>query len=194
MTRALVVFGTKHGHAHKVAHVIGEQLRSAGLQADVAEASRYVPAAGEYDGIIVVAAVHAGGYQCGVKRWVGRHVATLRRKPTAFVSICLGVLQHDPAVDRELTAMRARFYALTGWQPGVVEVVAGALPYTRYDWLTRWVMKRIVTKAHGDIDTSRDYEYTDWEDVRRFATEFADALETSRLLAVPGERSGLHAA
>ena len=30
-----------------------------------------------------------------------------------------------------------------------------------------------MAKAKGDTDTSRDYEYTDWEAVRRFAGEFA---------------------
>jgi menaquinone-dependent protoporphyrinogen oxidase len=52
-------------------------------------------------------------------------------------------------------------------------MVAGALLYTQYGWLTRWFMKRIVTKAGGDTDTTRDYEYTDWNDLRTFAREFA---------------------
>jgi len=38
-------------------------------------------------------------------------------------------------------------------------------------------MKRIVRKAGGDIDTSRDYEYTDWDDLRRFAGEFVAMVE-----------------
>jgi menaquinone-dependent protoporphyrinogen oxidase len=75
-----------------------------------------------------------------------------------------------------------------------VKVVAGALPYTRYNRLTRWAMKRIVTKAHGDTDTSRDYEYTDWNDVRQFARDFAGALNASRLLAFPDEGSGRNVA
>jgi len=54
--------------------------------------------------------------------------------------------------------------------------VAGALPYTKYWWGKRWVMRRIVAKAHGDIDTTRDYEYTDWADLRTFAEEFARSL------------------
>ena len=33
-------------------------------------------------------------------------------------------------------------------------------------------MKRIVRKAGGDTDTSRDYEYTNWADLRGFADRF----------------------
>ena len=54
----------------------------------------------------------------------------------------------------------------------VTKPVAGALPYTRYNWFIRRVMKRIAAKAGGDTDTTRDYEYTDWQDLRSFAEQF----------------------
>jgi menaquinone-dependent protoporphyrinogen oxidase len=66
--------------------------------------------------------------------------------------------------------------AETGWHPRRVELVAGALPYTRYNFLVRFVMRRISRKEGGDTDTSRDYEYTDWAAVDRFAAEFADEV------------------
>ena len=55
-------------------------------------------------------------------------------------------------------------------------------------------MKRIVAKAHGDTDTSRDYEYTEWNDIRQFANDFADTLTTSRLLAFRNDGAGKNAA
>ena len=69
---------------------------------------------------------------CTVRRWLRTHAAALRRKTTGFVSVCLGILQHDAAVDRELAAIRARLFLSTDWQPTRVLTVAGALPYTRY--------------------------------------------------------------
>jgi menaquinone-dependent protoporphyrinogen oxidase len=50
------------------------------------------------------------------------------------------------------------------------------LLYTRYGVLKRWAMRRIVAKAGGDTDTSRDYEYTNWDEVVRFARAFAEGL------------------
>jgi menaquinone-dependent protoporphyrinogen oxidase len=58
-------------------------------------------------------------------------------------------------------------------------VVAGALPYTRYNIVKRWIMRRIVAKAHGDTDTTRDYEYTDWQAVGQFAHDFSQRVEVS---------------
>jgi len=124
----------------------------------------------------VAASVHAGGYQRRVRRWVHDHATVLNAKPTAFVSVCLGVLQPEAKVQRELATIVDRFLTATGWRPVITRTVAGALPYSRYNWLKRWVMVRMVRKAGGDTDTSRDYEYTDWADLRAFAEEFAGSL------------------
>ena len=63
------------------------------------------------------------------------------------------------------------FSARTGWHPGRAVSFAGALPYTRYNPLLRFVMKRI---SHT-TDTSRDHDFTDWKAVRAFADAIADA-------------------
>jgi menaquinone-dependent protoporphyrinogen oxidase len=34
-------------------------------------------------------------------------------------------------------------------------------------------MKRIASASGGDTDTSRDYEYTDWKDLRDFVDRFS---------------------
>jgi menaquinone-dependent protoporphyrinogen oxidase len=73
-----------------------------------------------------------------------------------------------------------RFLARYGWRPAITKLVAGALLYTRYGWLKRRMMKRIVAKAGGDTDTTRDFEYTDWNDLRDFAEDFASLLVRQR--------------
>ena len=178
MPRFLVLYGTTDGHTAKVARAIAETWRALGADVDVIEAGK---ASGsllpeEYSGVIVVASLHAGGYQRSVESWVRAHARGLQERPTAFVSVCLGVLQPDPAVQRELRVIIDRFVKLTGWSPTMTKIVAGALPYSRYNWLKRWVMKRIVRKAGGDTDTSRDYEYTDWNDLRAFAERFGKCV------------------
>ena len=172
--RILILFGTTDGHTAKIAAALAETLQMEGASVEVADAGARVPPpdADGYAAVIVAASVHASGYQASVRRWVKANLRALGDRPSAFVSVCLGVVQHDPAVDRELLAILQRFYRQTGWKPAVVKVVAGALLYTRYGWLKRWVMRRIAGKAHGDTNTTRDYEYTDWVDLRGFARDF----------------------
>ena len=183
MARILVLYGTTEGDTARVADSIGATLRAHGDMADVVQASRPGPSPEDYSGIVIAASVHGGRYQTAVRRWVRMHAAVLGSKPTAFVSVCLGVLQHDPVVDRELAAIMARLLEDTGWRPTMTKIVAGALLYTQYGWLKRWLMKRIVAKARGDTDTRRDYEYTDWNDLRAFVEEFADRVRMSTAVA-----------
>lgn len=175
MSRILVLYGTTDGQTAKIARVLGDELIAAGAQADVANAAsaltRYRP--DDYAGVIVAASVHASGYQHPVERWVRTHHAALATRPNVFVSVCLGVLEKKPEVDRALNDIMQKFFGKTGWTPGVTHIVAGALPYSRYNVLKRWMMRRIVARAGGDTDTSRDYEYTDWEDVKHIARTFA---------------------
>lgn len=195
MARILVIYGTTDGQTAKIATALGRDLRSQGQVADVIHAGDAAPAPSDYDGVIVAASVHAGGYQRDLRRWVRRHVADLSHTPNAFVSVCLGVLQHDPAVDRELAAIRERFVVDTGWRPMTTKVVAGALPYTQYNWAKRLVLKRIVQKAGGDTDTSRDYEYTDWDDLRAFGSTFAATVQRClERLSEPSRFAGVGAA
>ena len=172
MARVLVVYGTTDGHTARVADFAGEALRSLGIDVDVIAAGEASCDPADYCATIVAASLHAGGYQRAVRRWVGEHAGTLVTQPTAFVSVCLGVLEQNPRVDAQLAAIADRFFVKTGWRPTMTKMVAGALPYTHYNWLKRWMMRRIVAKAGGDTDTSRDYEYTNWTDLRAFTVEF----------------------
>lgn len=176
MPRILIVYGTTYGHTTTIADAIAATCRGDGALVDVFAASAHTPAPAGYDGVIVAASVVAGGYQKPVIRWAREHRAALDALPTAFVSVCLGVLQADPKVTTELEAIVERFKAETGWGPGVVKPVAGALLYTRYNWILRLVMKRIAKKAGGGTDTRRDYVYTDWKDLEAFAAGFAGRL------------------
>ena len=102
MTRILVVYGTTDGHTAKIAGVIAHTLRAHGAAVDVHQSGGKDCRPDGYDGVIVAAPVRGGRYQKSVRRWVRAHAGALNGTTTAFVSVCLGVLQRDPAVDRTL--------------------------------------------------------------------------------------------
>ena len=189
MSRVLILYGTTDGHTRKIAAALREALRDEGLSAFTTDAklgaAAVVPE--EYDGVIVAASIHAGGFQKPVVRWARQHAARLNRMPTAFLAVCLGILEKRPETRRALDAIVARLMGSTGWRPAAVKFVAGALPYTRYNWFKRWIMRRIVAKAGGDTDTTRDYEYTDWDDLRAFARTFARRLTTAPIAVLSEE-------
>src|SRR5262245_20539440 len=171
--RVLVLYGTTEGQTARVAGAIAGAVRSAGASVEVVNAdAQRDPNPTDFSGVIVAASVHAGSFQRPVVRWAAQHADALARLPTAFICVCLAVVNRTPDVDRDLQRILDRFYAMTEWLPIETKIVAGALQYRKYGWLKRWMMRRIVAKQGGDTDTSRDYEYTDWDDLRRFAERF----------------------
>jgi menaquinone-dependent protoporphyrinogen oxidase len=184
MKRILVLYGTTDGHTAKIAAFVADTLTQAGSRVDIARAGAADPSPAGYDGVVVAASLHAGGYQRAVGHWVKRHGADLLDKPTAMISVCLGVLQRDPRVWADLDAKVDQFLRKTGWHPTVVKIAAGAIPYSRYGWLKRVIMQYMSRKAGTITDPSRDYEYTDWEDLRLFSLGFLRRLEPD--VAEPG--------
>ena len=45
------------------------------------------------------------------------------------MSVCLGVLEHNPATNRDLARIMTDFFDRTHWHPATREIVAGALKY-----------------------------------------------------------------
>lgn len=174
MIRVLVLYGTTHGQTAKIAHALAAALCAEGCLASAvrAEGALGRVKARQYAGVIVAASLHAGGYQRSVRRWIRANARDLQRLPTAFVSVCLGVLEGKPSVDRELERLARRFVTPLGWSPGRVKMVAGALRYTRYSWLMKRVMRHMAARAGGGTDLTRDYEYTNWDDLGEFARSF----------------------
>jgi menaquinone-dependent protoporphyrinogen oxidase len=172
MPRILILYGTTDGHTAKIARYFAGTLGSLGADVDLVDAGMVSPDPRGYAGVVVAASLHAKGYQRSVVRWAQANADALNGTTTAFFSVCLSVLQKDLRVHRELGGIVNRFEAETRWKPTRVKHVAGALLYTKYGWLKRWVMRRISGKAGGSTDVTRDHEYTDWAELRRFAVAF----------------------
>ena len=172
MSRVLILYGTTDGHTRLIAEAIGDTLRFGGVDADVVHAGTADPKPAAYDGVIVAASIQAGGYQKAVVHWVRAHARDLDALPTAFVSACLSIVNPSPKVIADLDRIVSGFLKTTGWKPARIKHVAGALLYTRYNFFKRWLMKQIAASHGGATDTSKDYDYTDWQDLKRFAEEY----------------------
>jgi menaquinone-dependent protoporphyrinogen oxidase len=181
MARVLAIYGTMYGHTEKVVRRFARVLGNAGhdvtmYRADVLPADEDV---GAYAACLVAASVKSGRHQASVRRAVRRHLTTLDGMPTAFVSVCGALAPGWEQGRAEAAKYVDRFRHETGWRPTEVLSVAGALAYTRYGLITRWIMKLISKRTGRPTDTSRDYEFTDWVAVDAFAERFALTLGSS---------------
>jgi len=178
MASVLVVYASRNGQTRKVAERIASVLRARRHSVELLDAE-HAPRGFDlrrFQAVLVGSPIHAQGYLGPIVRFVREQRAALDALPTLFFSVGLAVLSKTSDGRAQTMEIVERFVRETGWRPGRVELVAGALPYTQYNFLVRFVMRRISRAEGGDTDTSRDYEYTDWNAVDRFALEFVDAL------------------
>jgi menaquinone-dependent protoporphyrinogen oxidase len=187
MKPVAVFYATREGHTRRIAEHVAATLRQRGLNAVVGDvrARRAVLAPGSYAGIVVAASVHAGRHEAEMIRFVKEHRAEIENVPNGFISVTLSEAGAErsaatPAEHAKFVSsvqeVIDRFVDETGWRPKHVKPVAGALLYTRYNFLIRLVMKRIARSEGGSTDTSRDHEYTDWPALDRFVAELADEI------------------
>ena len=173
MSKILIAYGTSEGQTAKIAEHLAEVIRAQGHDAFPVDISRHAPAPAGYDAVIVGASVHKGEHQRWVVDYVRRNRPALEHLPSAFFSVSLAIQDGTEKGRLEAEGCVATFVRETGWYPQKVGLFAGALLYTKYNFLLRWVMRRIArSKGSRDLDTKRDYVYTDLDVVTRFAREF----------------------
>ncbi|MET3951730.1 flavodoxin domain-containing protein [Arthrobacter sp. UYEF36] len=174
MAKIYIPYGSVEGQTAQIAEYIAERVRAHGHQAETADlkhSKHTLP--GGYDGVIVAASVHMGKHEGFVTDFVKKNRGELDRLPSALVSVSLAVRGDEQSAEGYVE----KFEEETGWRPAHVGLFAGALLYTQYNFLKRQLMKKI-TKDEGslDLDTTRDYVYTEWDGVQRFTDDFLAGL------------------
>jgi menaquinone-dependent protoporphyrinogen oxidase len=184
--RIAILYATREGQTRRIAEYLAGAFQARDVFVDLYDLKETPePDVGRYDALVLAASVHIGSYEPEMVRFVKRHRDNLSH--AAFVSVSMsaagvGDVQRTPeqrqAAQRELDTVLQRFVKRTGWQPLHVQQVAGALLYTKYNFLVRFVMKQISKAAGGSTDTTRDHEYTDWAGLERFASQITGELRT----------------
>lgn len=174
MARILIVYATMEGQTGRIAERMASEMRGAGhaVELTAAGAQKAFPDLAAYDAVIVGASVHYGFHPAYLGRALRRQRDALKARPSAFFSVSLSA--DGPGANRAAAARYVRkFLRGIGWQPAQTAAFGGALRYSVYRGWKRFLVRLFVRVAGGDTDTSRDYEYTDWSAVARFANAFA---------------------
>jgi menaquinone-dependent protoporphyrinogen oxidase len=182
MKSILVVYGTTEGQTRKIAEFIAEHLKERGVEVDLVDSATASAALAQpfYAAVIVCGSLHQHKFQGALVHFLRENKVWLDGVPTAFVSVSLAAAMKDEHGRDELREVVAAFYGETGWTPAITRHVAGALRYSQYDYFKRLIMKLIAKHEGGDTDTSRDHEYTDWDDLKHFVEEFVNAAQLQR--------------
>jgi len=174
MSNVLIVYASTEGQTRKIAEYMAERVRESGWSADAVELGTD-PDPGAYDAVIVGASIHMGQHPEALAAYCAAHRKALQTRPCAFFSVSLSAAG-DETERADARRCLNEFLEEADWHPSLAEIVAGALRYRDYGWLKRWLMRRLMKKAGHETDTSRNHEYTDWDQVAEIARKVTESV------------------
>lgn len=179
MKNILLLYATVEGQTEKIASTISSHLIKAGAKVTVRNVGdkAFIERLNlvEYDQLVLGASIHAGKIEKEMAAFLNTHIREIEAMPRSMFIVLMAAATKDPE-RRELSfAEIRRNLARQVKLPFTdIEMIAGALMYTKYNWFVRWMMKSMVRKEGGNTDTSRDHEYTDWDQVAVYARHLAE--------------------
>lgn len=182
--RVLILYATREGQTEKIAVRIAEHLERYGakVQLDNARNSALTSALNlaSFDLLVFGGSMHAGGIEPELVDFIKDRGEQIRQQPRSFFLVLLSAATKEPKLRKKwLADARAKIHEQLAVSFEEVEMVAGALRYSKYSAPVRWIMKRIAAKAGEATDTTKDYEYTDWQQVEAYARRMFDRLRNS---------------
>jgi menaquinone-dependent protoporphyrinogen oxidase len=178
MSKLWIAYATVEGQSAKIAEWLAARARRAGLDAEATDLSRRPTPPPDCEQVILVASIHSGRHGHVVRSFVREHREWLAARPSAFLSVRLSAAADRAEAAEELLEA---FLASCGWTPDVALPVAGALPYSKYGFLMRRILRAIAKREGGPTDTSQDYELTDWPALSQTLDDFLASERGLRL-------------
>lgn len=177
-----VVYGTNEGQTEKIARFLADRLAERGHRLQLLEAARDLsaPDPQPFDAIVIAASVHAGRYPPAVTEYVRRHLGDIESHPNAFLSVSLSAASQEASDLAGLKRCVEAFSRESRWTPRILHHAAGALRYSAYSILERWVLRAIAWRRGAPTDTRRDHELTDWADLARFCAVLDQSFTNAR--------------
>ena len=178
MARILLLYHGVYGQTRKICDRLQSELAAVGHHAEVAPLPGTTTSPAGFDAIVIGASIRNGKHNPVVLEFVRRNRELLESKPSGFFSVNL--VARKPAKNTPQTNPYVKaFVARSPWKPALLGVFGGNLDYQRYRWSDRHIIRFIMTLTGGPTDLSTNVEYTDWDEVSRFAGRIA-ALSMSR--------------
>jgi menaquinone-dependent protoporphyrinogen oxidase len=170
MAKYQVVFTTNDGQTKKVAEFIAKTLQEKKVEVqllDIKNIKGRLDTAG-VKAVFLGSPINAGQYPGRFKSFIAKNLQTLSGVKVNLFSVCLSARGSSEDAKKIALGYPEKLLAETGLKPFIVKPIAGALPYTRYNFLKKFLMKKIEETTGGETDVSKDYEFTDWQEVKKF--------------------------
>ena len=174
MARILILHSTVDGHTLRVCDRLRSLLEAGGdaVEHCAVEQSAALDVA-SFDKIVIGASIRYGKHRPSVFRFIEANLPLLDSKPNAFFSVNI-VARKPEKNGPDTNPYLRKFLRKTPWKPKLLGVFAGRLDYPRYRPFDRMMIRLIMRLTDGPTDPSAVVDFTDWQQVDRFAQSIVD--------------------
>jgi menaquinone-dependent protoporphyrinogen IX oxidase len=176
--KALVLYGSRWGGTVPVAEKIGETLRHEGYIVDIFESRNSPKDVSGYDLFIIGSGIRADKWKEQAIAFIEKNAELLRTKKTALFVSCMVDREKEDAKDKAKTLYLDKVAEQFGLHPISLGFFGGYLDFRKSHGLLVDIIVRVNgwrLKKRG-LDTSVVYDTRDFEHVKAWAHELAQAL------------------
>ena len=165
MKKILLTYSTVDGHTKTICEKILSYCKTS--QVDILPIDRSINIK-DYDTVVIGASIRYGKYREEIFEFIKENEELLNSKDNAFFSVNV-VARKENKNKPETNPYLIKFLNKISWQPKILDVFAGKIDYPKYKFLDKYAIKFIMWITKGPTDTSKVYEFTDWNRVKVFA-------------------------
>ncbi len=167
MTKILIIHSSVDGHTTHIC----ERIRSVrnDLDIDIISLSKTKNISlNKYEMIVIGASIRYGKYRKELFKFIDENLNAIHSKNNAFFSVNV-VARKAEKNSTDTNPYIEKFLLKTSWKPKIIDVFAGKIEYPKYNLFDRSIIKFIMWITNGPTDTSKNFEFTDWSKVEKFA-------------------------
>ena len=165
MKKILLTYSTVDGHTKTICEKILSYSKTSHV--DILPIGTNISIK-DYDTVVIGASIRYGKYREEIFEFIKENEELLNLKNNAFFSVNV-VARKENKNKPETNPYLIKFLNKINWQPKILDVFAGKIDYPKYKFLDKYAIKFIMWITKGPTDTSKVYEFTDWNRVKSFA-------------------------
>ena len=165
MKKILLTYSTVDGHTKTICEKILSYSETSQVDILPVDSSINIK---DYDTVVIGASIRYGKYREEIFEFIKENEELLNSKDNAFFSVNV-VARKENKNKPETNPYLIKFLNKISWQPKILDVFAGKIDYPKYKFLDKYAIKFIMWITKGPTDTSKVYEFTDWNRVKSFA-------------------------
>jgi menaquinone-dependent protoporphyrinogen oxidase len=169
-------FWGEYGQTKRICERIRSELAPLGHSAEIVPIQQCSPRTDDCDAVLIGASIRHGKHDPSVLQFILQHQPLLESKPSAFFSVSL-IARKPTRNTPETNPYVKAFIARSPWKPRLVGVFGGELDYQRYGLFNRYVIRLIMKINGGPTDLNTKVEFTNWDEVNRFAGRYGALLD-----------------